>query len=152
MKYKRLTYPYFNNVLYNIIDSEVVASFMGNTSFLFTFEDYVKSQIHFPMVYALGSDRTLEDFANTYLLITRNDISTTNESSMRKVLKFFYDDIFNCSKILKMKNSDFDFAVDSDLQNHLLECEECSEESFELKLMALLDASEKCKYVKVGEF
>ena len=104
------------------------------------------------MVYALGSDRTLEDFANTYLLITRNDISTTNESSMRKVLKFFYDDIFNCSKILKMKNSDFDFAVDSDLQNHLLECEECNEESFELKLMALLDASEKCKYVKVGEF
>ena len=152
MKYKRLTYPYFNNVLYNMIDSEVVENFMGNTPFLFTFEDYVKSQIHFPMVHVLGSDRTLEDFANTYLLITRNDISTTNESSMRKVLKFFYNDIFNCSKILKMKNTDFDFAVDSDLQNHLLECEEYKEELFESKLLALLDAEEKCKYVKVGEF
>lgn len=69
---------------------------------VFSFEEYVKSQVHFPlMVYKPG--RTIEQYLETYkfLVETNSQFSSDTFDDFVKVVRYFYEDLsstmLNCS-------------------------------------------------------
>lgn len=79
---------------------------------IFTLDQYIKSQLHFPFV-ANKEGRSVLEFLGAYKIISSNDL--TNEKNLRdfsKVLNYFYTDISSVIESSK-KEDGFDFELSS---------------------------------------
>lgn len=147
--YKKLPFYLYNNVLIASFKNEFnIASAMNIE---FTFVEYIKSQVNFPMVSKFYDNRDMNDYFNAYKLIAHNDTKMENEASMKRVLEYFYEDLILTVSSLKNINSNFDFIVNSKLDNITLECETVNTSNFMDKVNVIVRAMDNLKYIKVGD-
>lgn len=78
-----------------------------NFSVCFPFYDYVKSQIHFPLV-VYTSGRKAEEYKEVYLSLTEPSY-TIDKGIFLNVIRYFYRDIYSC---LHNIGTEGDFILD----------------------------------------
>lgn len=86
-----IPYNLFNHILVNA--KFHVLNLNNGFDIKFSFYEYVKSQMHFPLVVYLNN-RNHEDYKDVYLSLT----DSSNEmdlKSLEKVVRYFYKDISN---------------------------------------------------------
>ena len=102
-------YTHYNYVLCNSLRS----MYLIPTNLVFTFEEYVKSQLHFPLV-SLVEGRSIDDYYRALNYLENKVSSHESELSLRNVISWFYGDV--AKSILgcrKQNTEDFSFSVDS---------------------------------------
>lgn len=94
----KLGYKYLNNFLVNSSRANYTHYF--DSEITVDFEDYVKSQVHFPLLYLMNRDMKEYLYCLQYL---SGDL--TYHSSFLKVIQYYYEDManimFNCFKYLE---------------------------------------------------
>ena len=104
MKSYEVPYSEFNYILANC-EEDV---FDIPTNLTFDFKEYVKSQIHFPLVTRI-KHRNLSDYLEVLNALEEKRISDEAIPKYIKVLKFFYQDIGHSILNTKSINNDSDF-------------------------------------------
>lgn len=129
-----IPYSMFNHFLVNA--KFHVFSLEDNFKIKFSFFEYVKSQMHYPLVIYLGS-RNPEDYKEVYLSLTESSYRVDDEV-FYKVIRSFYKDIYNSLVNIGGKG---DFFLDLECLGFLgLEFKEL-EGSFNDKLVKLNKSS-----------
>lgn len=137
-----VSYQEYNSVLCNGIRPIINIP----TNLTFTFEDYIKSQIHFPMMPYVGG-RELQDYVNSCKFLEHKNTSEEVITSICKVLKYFYLDL--ASSILESGkrfnfNSDFNFFIEKSCDSIFnVEVVETDELSWKDKVDLLFDYSKE---------
>lgn len=102
-------YTHYNFVLCNSLRSV----YLLPSNLVFTFEEYVKSQLHFPLV-SLNHGRSIDDYYKTLNYLDNDTDSLDVKNSLQNVISWFYVDVaksvFGCRK---ENDYDFSFSVDS---------------------------------------
>lgn len=129
-----IPYNFYNHILVN---AKFHVLKLGNGfEIKFSFFEYVKSQIHFPLVIYLHN-RSAEDYKDVYLGLT-DPSNIMNLKSLEKVVRYFYKDI---SSSLVNIGVEGDFILDLEcLANCGLEFENL-EGSFNEKILKLNKSS-----------
>lgn len=85
---------------------------------LFTVENYIKSQMHFPLV-CYRDGRELDDYLRAMEVIEDNSDNVECLESFYKVLKYFYIDLALCieNSVHEECDSGFNFFVDCELES-----------------------------------
>lgn len=83
--------------------------------YTFSFYEYVKSQLHFPLTPSLYN-RELKDYKSVYSYLKGED--EYDEKAMARVLRYFYSDLYNSFRYTNVRDFVLDYAGISDLYPH----------------------------------
>lgn len=85
------------------------------SGYSFSFYEYVKSQLHFPLTPSLYS-RDLKDYKDVYFYLKGE--SELNLSSLSRVLRYFYCDLYNSFRLADVEMFNLDYSGIIDLFPH----------------------------------
>lgn len=105
----------FNRMNYFLINSKRCL-WSITLDYSFSFYEYVKSQMHFPIVNSLHG-RNIEDYKKVYLFLSEG--KNCDVQTVGKVVKYFYYDIY--SSITNDLNARGDFDIDLACVSHLFD-------------------------------
>lgn len=86
-----------------------------SSGYRFSFYEYVKSQLHFPITPSLY-DRDLNDYKKVYLFLKGE--SPLDKSSLGRVLRYFYFDLYNSFRMADVEDFSLDYSGIEDLYEH----------------------------------
>lgn len=114
-----IPYNFYNHILVNA--KYHVFNLNKDFRIKFSFYEYVKSQMHFPLVVYLNN-RNPNDYKEVYLFLTSN-LDISKPRCMEKIVRYFYRDI---------SNSLINIGVEGDFELDLECLEDCGIEFEEL--------------------
>lgn len=107
----------------------------------FRLSEYVKSQLHFPLV-VNKEGRNLEDYLNVIDILENPElIDDVKGDSLNRVLCNFYDDIGNAINNVCSLPSDFQFSLDCNLSEKLICSKTIELDNYVDKVRILLEES-----------
>lgn len=92
-----IKYANFNHILTGVVPIQSI-----NTLEL-SLEQYVKSQLHFPVTPYLENSRSLADYVLTYNLLFESKVNSKSILALQRVNKWFYQDLGN--SLIKLEGS-----------------------------------------------
>lgn len=150
--------------------NHVLSNYRGSVTFIptdltFTVEEYVKAQLHFPLV-PYVHNRSLEDYKKAYEVVIDGARSDDSLKAFYKVLRYYYRDIGTA--IINTNNSSrelgFEFYMSTDLKDVLpkkvitsenvgdyVEESDADKEPWLQKAIALVNLSDESKSLSLIE-
>ncbi|MNM81263.1 hypothetical protein D3C81_932590 [compost metagenome] len=104
--------PYYN--FNHIVCNSILPNYRIPNNLTFTLENYIKSQLHFPMV-AYDEGRSVIDYNSALAVVEKRKLSQENIDRFFRVVRFFYEDIArSISNSMELyKTDNFNFYIQS---------------------------------------